>query len=445
MRDKLLKGFALLGFGSVFISISFANINADEWMKTYGKGTGYCVQQTEDGGYVITGYDVGICLIKTDSFGNTLWTKNFFEDSIGGIGYYVEQTSDGGYVIACSADTGGYLLKVDSLGTLQWRKIYSFAKGLSCVKQTFDGGYITTGILKSSFHRIGVIKLDSLGDTLWTRMPPGPDGKGLWITQLPDSNYIIVGSYYGGGETWVVSLIKMDYNGNTLWIVDYEALTYGSNDYWPGCADQTLDSGYIIMGDRGIVKVDSVGNVIWEKEVSYPYDCVRQTFDSGYICIPGRNLLKLDSLGDSLWTKELSLPVESHGYYVQQTTDSGYIVTGNKWEGMGVWKVVLIKTYASVGMEETKTVEHLTAKITKITPNPVILSASIDYYIGSPSGIELGIYDVGGKLIKVLEKGEKTSGIYKVRWNINNVSSGIYFCVLKQGNLVSSKKIIVFK
>jgi len=91
-----------------FITFSFAKAPDTLWTRTYGGSAfdvGYSVQQTAGGGYIITGitssYGAGsddVYLIKTDSLGDTLWTRTF-GGTDGDLGYSVQQTIDGGYVI----------------------------------------------------------------------------------------------------------------------------------------------------------------------------------------------------------------------------------------------------------------------------------------------------------------------------------------------------------
>jgi hypothetical protein len=138
------------------------------WEKTFEdeRGTrdgGYCVQQTTDGGYIITGYtgwfpDLFVWLLKTDDIGNMIWDRDFGWDSIG---FFVQQTIDGGYIITGS---GKDLIKTDSLGFMEWD---SWIKGTKisigyCVQQTTDEGYIVTG--ETINDDVCLIKTNKVGE-----------------------------------------------------------------------------------------------------------------------------------------------------------------------------------------------------------------------------------------------------------------------------------------
>ena len=66
-----------------------------EWRKNFGQGDGYSVQQTVDGGFIVSGSDNGVLLLKTDGQGNEEWRKNFGD----GYGTSVQQTVDGGFIV----------------------------------------------------------------------------------------------------------------------------------------------------------------------------------------------------------------------------------------------------------------------------------------------------------------------------------------------------------
>ena len=101
-----------------------------QWQKTFGGvnvSGGECVRQTTDGGYIIAGstndgtYGAQAYLIKTDSNGDLSWPPRTFGGTGTDYATSVQQTTDGGYIMTGYTDsygTGGdvYVIKTDSEG-----------------------------------------------------------------------------------------------------------------------------------------------------------------------------------------------------------------------------------------------------------------------------------------------------------------------------------------
>jgi len=352
------------------------------WTKTFGgrfREKGYSVQQTTDGGYIVTGYtesygagNYDVYLIKTDSLGDTLWTKTF-GGSNQDEGYSVQQTTDGGYILAGYTKSYGagsmdvYLIKTDPLGDTLWTRTFggSAADVGYSVQQINDGGYIVVGSETSwggGSSNVYLIKTDSLGGTLWTRIFESVFfDVGYSIQQTKDEGYIIAGQK--GSNITDVYLIKTDSLGYTLW-----TKTFGGSNQDKGCSvQQTTDGGYIVAGytasygagnyDVYLIKTDSHGDTLWaktfggsKKDEGYS---VQQTNDGGYI-VAGYTesygadvyLIKTDPLGDTLWTETFGTSNADEGHSVQQTQDGRYIVAGCTYTssaGANWWEVYLMK------------------------------------------------------------------------------------------------------
>lgn len=152
-----------------------------QWAKAYG-GTsygnyGFSVDNTFDKGFIITGYTGSgaggddAFLIKTDSLGNLQWSKAY-----GNTRYErankVQQTSDSGYVFTgvtnrLSGPNFYYVVKTNSYGDTLWTNCFGDNAGAglaTSITETFDSGFIIYGYADiSSVYATYVIKTDSLG------------------------------------------------------------------------------------------------------------------------------------------------------------------------------------------------------------------------------------------------------------------------------------------
>jgi len=314
------------------------------WQKCLGGSgmdNGWDIHQISDGNYILTGftnsndgdvsgnhgyYDAWIA--KIDTSGALLWQKCYGGNNLDEF-LSVQQTSDGGF-IACGLSNstngqvtnnhGGYdfwVVKVDVDGNLVWQKCLGGSAddyGQYAV-QTYDGGYIVAGKTGSGdgdvsgYHGnydLWIVKLDANGNILWQKALGGSEEDGATqVLQTQDGGFITVGyalstdgnvsGNHGSFDFWTV---KLDASGNIEW----QNCLGGSGMEIARSIQQTPDGGYIAAGSTGsnngdiagnhggedgwIVKLDSAGNIIWQKCLGGDYNdymrSVTQTFDGGY-------------------------------------------------------------------------------------------------------------------------------------------------------------------
>ena len=78
-------------------------------------------------------------------------------------------------------------------------------------------------------------------------------------------------------------------------------------------------------------------------------------------------------------------------------------------------------------------------------PNPFNPSTEITYQLAAAGKVALKVYNILGQEVATLVNGEKQAGRYKVEFNGNNLSSGIYLYKLSAGNFTSVRKMILIK
>jgi len=295
------------------------------WLSGYGGDkddqVGAPVTKTQDGGFIIvfdsnsdsaTGDIDSFCnisggrtiFLKYNADASILeWSKCYGYDGDTGLAYMFP-TNNGGTVLGgqyTSAEGWGfYICKQDAMGNIVWSHGYSKGMGplLGNMVATDDGGYLmsgqcyyvdtntTTHYGSSMSADIWILKLDSLGNKVWSRVIGGSEQENVFsIILAPDGGCYIAGTtqssdydctgYHGGGQD--LYLARLDSNGNLLWHRDLGGSGLDGNWGWGtsdgnggvliacGSTSTDGDEHHHIGGyDYWALDVDSNSNILWE-------------------------------------------------------------------------------------------------------------------------------------------------------------------------------------
>lgn len=301
----------------------------------------------------ITRFLIACCLFYLASYSvlaqPTLYSK-VMTDSQGLQAYCVEKTMDHNLIIAGEKNSNAIVLKIDSSGSVLWSKTIGNSGGtFYSLTVTRDSCFVLAGFAynQGDSSDLFCVKINSAGDTLWTRMiDMGYEDEVISIRQTLDNGFILTGD--ASGEKIVV--VKLDASGNLSWGKLFSVDNYKNF----GCGvDQTADTGFIVTGYfrnntnydaiMYLMKLTSTGSVSWTKQLDIPYPNYSMGFDARvvqggimnylYVSNGGIILMKTDISGNVLWSKSYSAyPFKLAGasFRLHQTSDSGYvIVTGN--------------------------------------------------------------------------------------------------------------------
>jgi hypothetical protein len=98
--------------------------------------------------------------------------------------------------------------------------------------------------------------------------------------------------------------------------------------------------------------------------------------------------------------------------------------------------------YTGLGIEEEKQ-RPLTSLRLDVAPNPARGAFLVRYEVTSPSRVSVGLYDVGGRLVRSLSEGEVAPGRYEAKLPSGVLPAGVYICTLDNGATRISRKVVL--
>ena len=255
-----------------------------QWQKTFGGSSwdfAYWVEETNDGGFILAGETFSYgnnnrsYLVKTDKNGDTLWAKTY-GGTQSNLAKEVHQTPDNGYIFAGTivtnkGDKDFYLVKTNSSGDTLWTKSYGGTDNDSCntIAVCKDGGYFLGGgtqiLGKEKFN---LLKTDSAGNNTFSFVDTLSAGSISRIIETTKGNYaLLINGDVGGPGSEEIDLSEWDADAMWFgWGTSYGGL---KNEQAYGL-QQTADSGFVFVGYTAsygidannifIVKTDREGN-----------------------------------------------------------------------------------------------------------------------------------------------------------------------------------------
>lgn len=461
---------------------------------------GFCARPLNDGGFIVVGTSLtllsarynDVFAIRTNCTGDTLWTRTIGttddED-----GFSVCGTFDGGFAMAGTtssrpADTVSvYIVKLDSTGATDWTKTLrpSMKDYALSICETPDSGLAIAGIMGSGPHGRSdawLIRMNRLGDTLWSKTYGGVADDGLRnILLMPDNGFLLTGYTNSlGGGSFDCYVVRTNALGDTLW-----TKTYGGPDAETGwSADAVDDSGFIVGGivTHGVpptwtsrfflVRMGEDGDTLWTKAIDGATNesrfSVRHTHEGGFAFVgttvlPGREedalLVKTDRWGETQWWRSFGGQTTDYGSSLQQCADGGFVIAGMVAEN--TFDAYLVKTDESGlitgAVGGTATGEPSMFHLVQNYPNPFNPTTTIGYSLPSQGSnfaegsvgegfhVVLKVYDLLGREVATLVNETKQPGPYTVQWDARGMASGVYFCRLTSGGFVETKKLVLLR
>jgi hypothetical protein len=308
---------------------------------------GHCLVQSADSGYVLggemikyspTSYSKRAYLSKTDKEGNIEWERMLFEFLHSGV-FDLGISND--TIYACGSTQGTafialYNINGDSIHTWVYDKTnYPYPVNANSVCKSGDQYYLTGIASNQNTYWLEVDPFTGVFSQkhyFYNSITQANQGHDLILNQ---QNLVFSGFYLSGSKMDTSYIIKLDSNGDTLWTRKIQTQNLGGTSYEINMVEAS-DGDILVAGTYGgwlgmfITKLDrNTGDTLWMKRYEdqnygpiVPYSIVKSgeheyliggegRYYNSPIGSQGANMLlmKINELGDTLWTEQFDYKI----------------------------------------------------------------------------------------------------------------------------------------
>ncbi len=462
-------------------SLAFAQVDS-LWSRTYGSAleeecSAMCI--TPDSGFLLAGitysevpnYYSRALVVRTDSEGDTLWTRIYGGDTWYGF-LSVKPTSDGGFILTgdqfdSEVDEESWILKLNGDGDSLWSAFYAWdLEHATDAVETPDGGFLVTSVGFGSGEGTlpaVLIRLSASGEVIHHRFYHD-NWTSRWNRSLAlasDGGCVVTGGIFHDNGNF--SLMKTDDNGDSVWTRSYGT----QSSEWGYSVCQDLNGGYVIAGLR---RIELIGDIIWVVNTNVNGDSlwsrtlgdcdwysdvsiiptpdgaflISATTDSSTGHARDFLLVKISAGGDSLWSQTFGGGGNEYCTTVAATSNDGYLLGGYTYSfGAGGADFWLLKTTPELAADDF--VLSPSSFSLSNYPNPFNATTTISFELPHASRVLLNVFDLTGRSVVTLSDEMMSGGVHHVNFDAATFPSGIYIYRLTSGGVTQSRKLVFLK
>ncbi len=234
------------------------------------------------------------------------------------------------------------------------------------------------------------------------------------------------------------------------------------------------------MGESGTIGRTTNGGTTWQNAATLPGNLFGLSFPSqqtGFVCGTAGKIYKTTNSGQN-WSLtssgttnaliDIHFSSDMNGLCVGQSgtrliTSNG----GNTWvlqqepmnidinacfmpttiNGYAAGSIGYISNFGGIvtGLNQSANEIPVYFRLHQNYPNPFNPTTEIVFEIPVSSHVDLKIFDVSGRVVKVLVNETLASGKFNISYDASELSSGIYLCVMQAGEFLQTNKMILIK